>query len=283
MSTSSEDTPGERPPEILYHYTTQSGLLGIIKSKEIWATHFRHLNDTQEFELARRLFDSRLQDSKHQLADKLRNALKNVGHLENHQFLASFSEAPDSLPQWRAYAHSEPGYALGFDGASIQLPENFEMVKCLYELEEQIQAIDTLIAQILGDLEKEASSEVVTKATALYRLNEVALTIKDRHFKEEKEWRIVSHHLPDEPRFKDGDPKSNCPESPLAFRQGKSGIIPYRGISLKDSNGEFPLKQIVVGPNADLKRSVRSVRSLLENQGLDGVKVIPSGIPYRNW
>lgn len=39
----------ETPPEILYHYTDQTGLLGIIQSREIWATHHQCLNDTQEF------------------------------------------------------------------------------------------------------------------------------------------------------------------------------------------------------------------------------------------
>lgn len=37
------------PPSVLYHYTTQQGLLGIISDKEIWATHTQYLNDAREF------------------------------------------------------------------------------------------------------------------------------------------------------------------------------------------------------------------------------------------
>jgi hypothetical protein len=37
------------PPGILYHYTTQTGLLGIITSGEIWASHTQYLNDVREF------------------------------------------------------------------------------------------------------------------------------------------------------------------------------------------------------------------------------------------
>jgi hypothetical protein len=37
------------PPPILYHYTTQQGLLGIINNQEIWATHTQYLNDSREF------------------------------------------------------------------------------------------------------------------------------------------------------------------------------------------------------------------------------------------
>ena len=43
-----EKKPGPTEPELLYHYTTQKGLLGILKDKCIWATHIRYLNDTSE-------------------------------------------------------------------------------------------------------------------------------------------------------------------------------------------------------------------------------------------
>jgi len=35
-------------PELLYHYTAQTGLDGILSSDSIWATHYRFLNDTME-------------------------------------------------------------------------------------------------------------------------------------------------------------------------------------------------------------------------------------------
>jgi hypothetical protein len=38
-----------QPPDILYHYTTQPGLLGIIRTQEIWASHTQYLNDAREF------------------------------------------------------------------------------------------------------------------------------------------------------------------------------------------------------------------------------------------
>ena len=45
---------GLREPELLYHYTTQEGLLGILEKECIWATHFRCLNDTSEGEIVSR-------------------------------------------------------------------------------------------------------------------------------------------------------------------------------------------------------------------------------------
>jgi hypothetical protein len=37
-----------KPEGLLYHYTDQKGLLGILESKQLWATHYRYLNDTSE-------------------------------------------------------------------------------------------------------------------------------------------------------------------------------------------------------------------------------------------
>ena len=38
-----------KPPTLLYHYTSQRGLLGILKNNEIWATKIQYLNDGSEF------------------------------------------------------------------------------------------------------------------------------------------------------------------------------------------------------------------------------------------
>jgi len=38
------------PPRVLYHYTTQAKLLGILKSNCMWATAAQYLNDASEYE-----------------------------------------------------------------------------------------------------------------------------------------------------------------------------------------------------------------------------------------
>lgn len=44
----------------LYHYTSLTGMIGIITSKAIWATDCSFLNDRSEFDYARTLFLSEL-------------------------------------------------------------------------------------------------------------------------------------------------------------------------------------------------------------------------------
>src|SRR6266849_4114272 len=43
------------PPDILYHYTGQIGLLGIVEKAEVWATKIQYMNDATEFGVALRL------------------------------------------------------------------------------------------------------------------------------------------------------------------------------------------------------------------------------------
>src|SRR5215472_4859066 len=40
------------PPEVLYHYTGQDGLLSIINTAELWATKIQYMNDATEFNIA---------------------------------------------------------------------------------------------------------------------------------------------------------------------------------------------------------------------------------------
>jgi hypothetical protein len=47
---SEEEKLGDPGDQIFYHYTSQRGLLGIIKEKKIWATNIRYLNDEREFD-----------------------------------------------------------------------------------------------------------------------------------------------------------------------------------------------------------------------------------------
>ena len=44
--------PRRKTPDILYHYTSQEGLLGIIGTGNIWATDILYLNDATEYTYA---------------------------------------------------------------------------------------------------------------------------------------------------------------------------------------------------------------------------------------
>jgi len=101
----------ESLPKTLYHYTGQTGLLGIIKEESVWTTPIQYLNDASELtpaiELSETLLSERAESSQekdnaicwpaskwHQIGDALREA---------GVFVFSLSENGDLLSQWHAY------------------------------------------------------------------------------------------------------------------------------------------------------------------------------------
>jgi len=48
MDIRESESRAHRPDGLLYHYTSSEGLMGILRSNSIFATHIRYLNDTQE-------------------------------------------------------------------------------------------------------------------------------------------------------------------------------------------------------------------------------------------
>lgn len=271
------------PPDLLYHYTTQRGLLGIIKDQGIRATHFRHLNDTEELHHARKLLLERADVTiLPEVRQPVTQALEGLDDPNFNLFVASFSEDPDSLPQWRAHAAVEPGYALGFRLKDVKLPQHFKILKCIYGETEQRQKADEILTGIVKKLSNNVPNGVKAQTYAhvdtAFALIDHALAFKHSAFEHEKEWRIVSRSMMDDPPYDD---------TPLDFRHGKSGIIPYRRVPLSDRNGCLTLAEVVVGPCTSPDQSCRSVRSFLMSRLGDlaagSIQVRNSKIPYRNW
>jgi hypothetical protein len=271
-----------RPETPLYHYTTQGGLLGIIKTRKIWATHHQCLNDTQEFIHAKDLFRREIAEladadpADRLLADMKRTLESKRGFEDVNLYVASLSEDPDSLAQWRAYGGPTSGFSLGFEMDGIVLPSPFKLVRCEYDEGKQRGILKSLVTDLLDGFNELRQQGVDVRAYVdLYcrtGLHPLALLFKHRKFSEEREWRIIST----EPMMED---RPDTGEAPLGFREGKSTLIPYRRVLLRN----FPLTEVVVGPNPNPEQSVRSVCSLLKSHNLTNAKPWMSEVPYRNW
>jgi len=199
-------------------------------------------------------------------------------------YVASFSEDPDSLAQWRAYGGPMSSFCLGFDTSGMSLASPFVIVRCIYEEERQRAIIRNLVGEILERLQKlpreitrtPRFAEPYINLLPRLALHRLALILKHPKFAEEKEWRIISSSPMMETAPNEG-------EVPLDFREGKSILVPYRRLPLRNNVNDFPLAEVVVGPNLNPEQSVRSVCSLLRSQGLTSCSVRRSEVPYRNW
>jgi hypothetical protein len=293
------DVLSSNPDKPLYHYTDQTGLLGITKDREIRATHTQYLNDRREFlhavdlvneEITRLLNEG--QDSSPHPPDqsaregtllKMRRALTLSPQTIN-VCVCSFSEKRDSLSQWRAYG-GPSGFAIGFSGQMLKAVterQNWFLVPCIYDLPTQRNLVRALVEEVLeenlgGPLVEGKEEDALFKAIGgnlpTY-LNVYAPILKHESFQEESEWRIISRPIVTQR---------------LDYREGRSLIVPYFKLPLCNVNQELELHEIVIGPTPDAQRSKSSIirlmmtRKVAMQEGHAGVNVNLSEVPYRNW
>ena len=160
-----DETPKPKIP--LYHYTTQRGLLGIVGTREIWATHHQCLNDTQEFIHAKDLFRREIEEQANAagqanrlLADLQRTLEGKQGFEDVNLYVASLSEDPDSLAQWRAYGGPTSGFSLGFEMHEIDLPSPFKLVRCEYDEGKQRRIVKCLVTGLLKGFDELGQKEI---------------------------------------------------------------------------------------------------------------------------
>lgn len=278
------------PPIVLYHYTNAHGLFGMIESKKIWASSYRYMNDSQEFEYGFDLIDEiypkpdtypfRSNISDQSFAEHLRR--KKWDYESDCLFVASFSEDANLLSQWRAYAGPHSGYTIGFRKNELE-NGGARLVVCEYNKERQKTVLKDLIdgdlpvlrAPFEKGLKEQGKKELPDLAEYLNNVDEtvlkiaqVATSFKHKSFCEEKEWRLVIG-------------PANIPSKRILYRPSDTVIIPYVEIDFTDS--ALPIECIIVGPGPHQKRNEVSLRQMLSVSGYDNVDVSISDIPYRNW
>jgi DUF2971 family protein len=276
------------PPEILYHYTTQGGLLGIINGREIWASHTQYLNDVREFRHAidvveEELSNMRLEPPHHDKAELLSAIEERLKGIESiNVCVCSFSADGDVLSQWRAYGGGASGFSIGFSGAFLRAASdqlNFWLVPVLYDENEQRALVRTLLEDVLAEnLQKRAKPTDHDNdepgqppgGNFVAYLNRYAPILKHKSFSEEREWRIISR-----PLF--------CSHERFGYRAGSSMLVPYFRIPLSSEQRPFSIEEIIVGPTPHPEQSIRSVKGLLTRHDLEETKVRNSEAPYRNW
>lgn len=277
------DVLSRKPPDALYHYTTQSGFLGIVKNKEIWATHTQYLNDQSEYlhalGIVREEIDAVVEvttESQHKAL--LKDMVDDVDGIESMNVcVCSFSEDKDSLPQWRAYSDATSGYVIGFTGkllAKVSKINNFYLAPCIYERSKQRELIRALVEEVLeqniAGTPWDDEHHIPKGGNLCAYLHRYAPILKDPSFKEEREWRVISRPLA-------------CTFDRFEFRPGSSMLTPYYRFPIYDEKVPFEVHEIVVGPTPHPMQALRSTSSFLVSQGLRDIPVNKSIVPYRSW
>lgn len=184
-------------------------LAGIVKNKEIWASHTQYLNDVREFRHAIEL--ARLELSRMQSDPDLKGKISLVVEMQDalqreletiNVCVCSFSADSDVLSQWRAYSARPSGFSIGFSGAFLRAVA--DELKCwlapvLYEEREQQLLVRTLLNDVLQENEKRPPTGNEDThppgGNLVAYLTRYAPILKHRSFSEEREWRIISRPI----------------------------------------------------------------------------------------
>ena len=271
------DLYADLPQSTLYHYTTFSGLLGIVRSRALWASDVRYMNDSAELRHTADLIGAEVRERidggqansglLSQFADWVAHRITN-GHM---LFGASFRSHGNLLSQWRGYSSPGKGVSLGFCPDYIldcARRQGFMIGKCIYEPSRQralirqvIDAVERLAAGGGGDRQAAYREAFAVMEADLLR---IAAILKHPSFREEKEWRVVSPVI------------ANTAEAPILFREGHAMLVPYIEFDLSIAGKPPAMDHLYLGPTANVNISMNSLHMFLKQHG-----IVPSrGIDY---
>lgn len=275
----------------LYHYTTGTGLIEILKSGELWATHLNCLNDTSELLYTRARLRIRVEQKLaspvsaevKSLLEKLLTTLRTTRLGVWPWFVACFTEDGDDLSQWRAYGSGEGGYSIEFDSVYLRgmnHPQQVLLGKVEYNEGRQDTFFDDLlnhtISFYLSGLQRKlapTTEEWVAEFISCWSWHTAMYLpmIKHPKFCGEREWRLL-YPFNDEaiPRMR--------------YLQRSSMMtkhVPLR-LMMHHSQPRLPLKGVVVGPCRHREISKLAVGDLLRTNGYFGdYYVSTTRIPYQ--
>jgi hypothetical protein len=209
----------------LTHYTSFNGLEGILKSKSLWFTYYKYLNDESEGKIIYEVLDSVLDECETIDNDEFKENIKEVIPANSNEsplrrflngkkdtkvqddkrvFLCSFSKNDDCLPMWNYYTKNKDskGFNLVFrrndlikqiNGNQDITFDECKVFKVIYNSNEQKEIISELLIKYYKlwqvCIKKEEKSFVIECFQRF--LDEIRFLFKHEAFQHEEEIRIL--------------------------------------------------------------------------------------------
>lgn len=254
---------GDTLPDVLYQYTDVNALKGIVDNNEIWATHWRYLNDKNEFtngiDLITKHCDLLLMKNTNPTIGnyflQLKNDLKRQNGIINYFDIgiSSFTTLEDKLSQWRGYGKGYKSAAIGFDPEKILCDRNSKkfgyivFCKVLYDTEEKEKQIKAFFGAFIGILSNPDSKFLNKYKKDIYTYFNIYVCIlllcfKEECWHEEGEWRLFTIPTRKEKFF---------------FKDGSVGLIPFQKLHCFEKNKAIDaIKKIYLpkGESYELRR-----------------------------
>lgn len=277
------------PPETLWHYTSATGLLGIIDSGTLFATQVSCLNDTSEYQYLADLMRQEAEERATRQSDPWRKELysRTVQLLGERQvasanaFVICLSASRDDLGQWRGYGGDACSFAIELDvrrlmeGLALRGGNTMPM-RVRYDEEEHREALTMLLdsweesmRSIWGKAEEEVDGWLKSFGLGYAQLASLMhAMVKHRSFHSEKEYRIYT-----ELQHKEHEK--------LKFTAKRTLLARHIPVAF-GKNKKLPVRSVMVGPGGAQEASRVSVGDLLKaHQYGDDVPIELSKVPYR--
>lgn len=253
------------PPPYLYHYTTEAGLLGIVKSGRFWATNAQDQNDATELRYAISIFNAHLErvhandylDDACELFAAMRPHLEIRGTSKIHTI--SLVADGDNVNLWRLYGDRGSGASLAFSTGSVsRWGDGWYLLRCCYseiELGNFCRYALSFIRQIYLDDLRADSCASASDYAALF-MNSIAWfapTFKPSIYSDEQEWRLVK-------LVEDGER--------LYRADGRA----YVDAPQPDA-GRLEIGAVCLGPNNQIPDTIERVREALASSGFGATKL----------
>jgi hypothetical protein len=200
---------------------------------------------------------------------EFRDWLNQLIGLPHYIFVFSLTEKGNLLSQWRAYTPpGEAGVSIGFSQEGLRkltTERGFELIQCLYDKKEQLHILNSELDTIVDKFNKDVSSISTAGSppnqkyvSYCYQHSEKLLKtfcrIKDPHFQEESEWRLVSKYY------------VKYVDSEIKFRDGRTTLVPYIEFPLGGIHDDGRLfEQVYVGPSPNFNLAYSAIVSFLSN------------------
>lgn len=285
-----ESIPSQ-PPAIIYHYTNDVGLKGILKTGKIWLSDVFSLNDPSElshgFSILLSVLKQRAETESQKEFVKGMHYFRTRIRDSAQYFSCSLSGAGDDLGQWRAYADNGRGYALGFDATALETSfgagtcngiPNCATFPITYD-DDKLKAIyQTLVDKMFGLISLPGGrnlSEAVLRSywnnlsvlLAMHAMD-ASLFFKHKAYLNEQEYRFLAVY------------EAGRVLADMQLRMRPYTLVKYLEFDWKGIKPGV-LKRIVVGPAADFSKARRFAGDCLGMFHVGAVPIDQSNIPYR--
>jgi hypothetical protein len=248
--------------------------------------------------------------------------IKNVLYNDRPILITCFSKKHDLLSQWRAYGQDGEGIAIGFNYKKLRalnrntanmefsLKKNIAIEEVIYKENKQKEKLSALIqgcimyiqnmfedeqVKAFDDFNEYFTDEFDSFCEVLVDyLENIACTIKNPAFSEEKEVRIIYDpklHSPEvtgdisltesNKYFKETKEKNNFTINPIKYTKKLNQLVAFADLNFSKLIPKDIIKEIVIGPRAKISEDDIYYFMLSNGYEANKIKISQSEATYR--